>query len=59
MMLIYTFNDEIYDAVRGSSFLVVGAVGTIGQAVTKEIFKKSLINYMPWTSVAQPCRTCA
>ena len=38
---LLTFNDEINDAVRGSSFLVVGAAGTIGQAVTKEIFKRS------------------
>ena len=48
---LLTFNDEINDAVRGSSFLVVGAAGTIGQAVTKEIFKEVLANYMPWTSV--------
>lgn len=38
---LLTFNDEINDAVRGSSFLVVGAAGTIGQAVTKEIFKRN------------------
>ena len=35
------FNDEISDKVRGSSFLVIGAAGTIGQAVTKEIFKRN------------------
>ena len=38
---LFKFKDEINDAVRDSSFLVVGAAGTIGQAVTKEIFKRN------------------
>jgi FlaA1/EpsC-like NDP-sugar epimerase len=31
----------LYDAVSSSSFLVLGGAGSIGQAVTKEIFKRS------------------
>jgi len=34
-------NAALCDAVSGSSFLVVGGAGTIGQAVTKEIFKRN------------------
>ncbi|HAQ71063.1 MAG TPA: UDP-N-acetylglucosamine 4,6-dehydratase [Flavobacteriales bacterium] len=32
---------ELRQKVRGSSFLVIGAAGSIGQAVTKEIFKRN------------------
>ena len=32
---------ELLDIVSNSSFLVVGAAGSIGQAVTKEIFKRN------------------
>ena len=31
---------EIKDMVVGSRFLVIGGAGSIGQAVTKEIFKR-------------------
>lgn len=33
--------DELTKKVSGSKFLVIGAAGSIGQAVTKEIFKRS------------------
>jgi len=32
--------EKIFDMVRGSSFLVIGGAGSIGQAVVKEIFKR-------------------
>jgi UDP-N-acetylglucosamine 4,6-dehydratase len=34
-------NKQLNDEVSNSSFLVLGAAGTIGQAVVKEIFKRS------------------
>ena len=34
-------DDELKSIVSSSSFLVVGAAGSIGQAVTKEIFKRN------------------
>lgn len=34
-------NDELSKIVKQSSFLVLGGAGTIGQAVTKEIFKRN------------------
>ncbi len=34
------FGEDILDMVRGSSFLVIGGAGSIGQAVVKEIFKR-------------------
>lgn len=34
------FGAYILDKVRGSSFLVIGGAGSIGQAVVKEIFKR-------------------
>jgi len=44
----FLFNDDIADnsnelkqIVKESSFLVIGAAGSIGQAVTKEIFKRN------------------
>ncbi|MBU2928978.1 UDP-N-acetylglucosamine 4,6-dehydratase [Winogradskyella psychrotolerans] len=35
-----TYNSELNATVASSKFLVLGAAGTIGQAVTKEIFKR-------------------
>ena len=32
---------DLYATVQRSSFLVIGAAGSIGQAVTKEIFKRN------------------
>ena len=32
---------ELVDTVMSSSFLVLGGAGSIGQAVTKEIFKRN------------------
>jgi len=37
---IVRFNDKLSDIITNSSFLVLGGAGTIGQAVTKEIFKR-------------------
>ena len=34
-------NDYLVDVVNGSSFLVIGAAGSIGQAVVKEIFLRN------------------
>ncbi|MDA9131615.1 polysaccharide biosynthesis protein, partial [Gammaproteobacteria bacterium] len=34
------FSKEISDRVKRSKFLVIGGAGSIGQAVTKEIFKR-------------------
>lgn len=33
-------NDDLKERIRNSSFLVLGGAGSIGQAVTKEIFKR-------------------
>lgn len=35
------FNEKLEQAVKNSTFLVIGGAGTIGQAVTKEIFKRN------------------
>jgi len=35
------FSDDLSSLVKGSRFLVIGGAGSIGQAVTKEIFKRS------------------
>ena len=35
------YEKELLDIVSSSSFLVIGAAGSIGQAVTKEIFKRN------------------
>jgi FlaA1/EpsC-like NDP-sugar epimerase len=32
---------ELADAVRGRSFLVIGGAGSIGQAVVRELFRRS------------------
>ncbi|MCK4441193.1 MAG: polysaccharide biosynthesis protein, partial [Sulfurovaceae bacterium] len=37
---IIRFNDKLSKIITKSSFLVLGGAGTIGQAVTKEIFKR-------------------
>ncbi len=37
---IVKFGDELSNIITKSSFLVLGGAGTIGQAVTKEIFKR-------------------
>ena len=33
--------DHLYEQVENASFLVLGGAGSIGQAVTKEIFKRN------------------
>ncbi len=38
---IAKYEEQLKDIVSGSSFLVLGGAGSIGQAVTKEIFKRS------------------
>jgi len=38
---IRTHEKELSEIVSGSSFLVIGGAGSIGQAVTKEIFKRN------------------
>ena len=37
---IKLFSKELCEKIQSSSFLVIGGAGTIGQAVTKEIFKR-------------------
>lgn len=37
---IARFGDELSDAVSSARFLVIGGAGSIGQAVTREIFKR-------------------
>ncbi len=37
---IIRLNDELGNLVRGARFLVIGGSGSIGQAVTREIFKR-------------------
>ena len=38
---IITYNSELFNIVSNSKFLVLGGAGSIGQAVTKEIFKRN------------------
>ena len=38
---IEKYNNELKNIVSNSSFLVIGGAGSIGQAVTKEIFKRN------------------
>jgi FlaA1/EpsC-like NDP-sugar epimerase len=38
---IDVFSDDLSSLVKSSRFLVIGGAGSIGQAVTKEIFKRS------------------
>jgi FlaA1/EpsC-like NDP-sugar epimerase len=40
---ILTYDNELSAIVRKSSFLVIGGAGSIGQSVTKEIFKRNPI----------------
>ena len=43
---IATFDNELKDLVQNNKFLVIGGAGSIGQAVTKEIFRKNSLNLM-------------
>ena len=43
---IATFDNELKDLVQNNRFLVIGGAGSIGQAVTKEIFRKNSLNLM-------------
>ncbi|WP_374364037.1 hypothetical protein [Cloacibacterium sp.] len=43
---ISTFDNELKDLVQNNRFLVIGGAGSIGQAVTKEIFRKNSLNLM-------------
>ena len=38
---IPTYSESLLQAISSSSFLVIGAAGSIGQAVVKEVFKRS------------------
>ena len=38
---ILSNEDKIRTLVNSSSFLIIGAAGSIGQAVTKEVFKRN------------------
>ena len=38
---IKCFHDKLFEEISNSSFLVIGGAGSIGQAVTKEIFKRN------------------
>jgi FlaA1/EpsC-like NDP-sugar epimerase len=38
---IQKYNEELKQIISSSSFLVIGGAGSIGQAVTKEIFKRN------------------
>ena len=38
---IQKYEDELVDKINSSRFLVIGGAGSIGQAVTKEIFKRN------------------
>jgi FlaA1/EpsC-like NDP-sugar epimerase len=38
---ILTYSEALFKAVSESNFLVIGGAGSIGQAVTKEIFKRN------------------
>ena len=38
---VKSFSKELEKTVSASTFLVIGGAGSIGQAVTKEIFKRS------------------
>ena len=38
---ILNYQNGLYKVVNASSFLVIGGAGSIGQAVTKEIFKRN------------------
>ncbi len=38
---IYAVNKELLSMIKGARFLVIGGAGSIGQAVTREIFKRN------------------
>ena len=38
---IFSYEKQLKNIINNSSFLVIGAAGSIGQAVTKEIFKRN------------------
>lgn len=38
---IKNYNEQLFQIVSNSTFLVIGGAGSIGQAVTKEIFKRN------------------
>jgi FlaA1/EpsC-like NDP-sugar epimerase len=38
---IQNYNEELKEIISNSTFLVIGGAGSIGQAVTKEIFKRN------------------
>lgn len=38
---IYEYEQQLFNIVSSSSFLIIGGAGSIGQAVTKEIFKRN------------------
>ncbi|WP_264531354.1 UDP-N-acetylglucosamine 4,6-dehydratase [Flavobacterium sp. N502540] len=38
---ILTYENQLQEIIQNSSFLVIGGAGSIGQAVTKEIFKRN------------------
>ena len=41
---IKKFNSDLENIISKSKFLVLGCAGTIGQATTKEIFKRNQVN---------------
>ena len=43
---IYAQESELKNRVLNSAFLVIGGAGSIGQAVTKEIFREILKSFM-------------
>ncbi|MGP1485591.1 MAG: hypothetical protein ACTTJC_05855 [Campylobacter sp.] len=38
---IACYEKKVYDLISNSAFLVIDGAGSIGQAVTKEIFKRN------------------
>ena len=38
---VQEYSEQLKNIVSNSSFLIIGAAGTIGQAVSKEIFKRN------------------
>ena len=45
------FEKQLRQAVSSSTFLIIGGAGSIGQAVTKEIFKRNPKNFTLWILV--------
>ena len=46
---VKSFNSDLCDIVRSSSFMVIGGAGSIGQAVTREIFKRNPVVFTSLT----------